>query len=141
MRFSAITAAALFGASALAAPAPNAAIQKEIQTLEITIVNVLNDIVQLNKAGLHKDYSTGTSEFGQIISQVSGPQPCSPFVPGKPTTAAGAVSYLQKAQSGLQELSLDLMDPSKSAKKGDFHADVCGAWGFYAGVQTFVNKQ
>jgi len=139
MRFSIITALALAG-SAFAAPAPNVALQKDIQTLEITILNVMNDIVQLNKAGLKKDYATGTSEFAALIPKVSGPQSCSPFVPGRPNTADGAVKFLQQSQLSLQQLSLDLMNPAKTAAHGDFHADVCSAWGFYSGVSTFASK-
>lgn len=139
MRFSLITALALCGCSAFAAPAPNGNLQKNIQTLEIDILNVINDIVQ-SKASLKKDYATGQHAFGDLISKVSGPQSCSPFVPGNPNTANSAISFLQQSQMGLQKLSLDLMNPAKSAAKGDFHADVCSAWGYYWGVQTFVSK-
>ena len=141
MRFTLLTTALALAGTSLAAPAPStASFQKDIQTLELTIVNVLNDIVQINKPQLKEDYATGTNQFAALIPKVSGPQSCSPFVPGKPTTANGAVSYLQKAQLSLQELSLDLMDPAKKVEKSNFHADVCSAWGYYSGVSGFANK-
>lgn len=144
MHLSLITVLALCGCSALAAPAPaavpNASLQKDIQTLEITILNVINDIVQNNKAGLKKDFATGQNEFGSLIASVAGPLPCSPFVPGNPSTASGAISYLRNSQSNLQELSLDLMNPALSVQKSDFHADVCSAWGWFWGVNTFASK-
>ncbi|KAF2103182.1 hypothetical protein NA57DRAFT_72162 [Rhizodiscina lignyota] len=137
MRFSLIAALTLCGSCALAAPAPNAVLQKNIQTLEITINNVINDIVQ-SKASLKKDYVTGGNQFGDLISKVAGPLPCSPFVPGHPKTANAAISYLQQAQLGLQDLSLHLMDPTLSVSKQSFHPYVCSAWGFYWGVESFV---
>lgn len=143
MRFSVISVLALCG-SAFAAPTPagvpNAGLQKSIQSLEITILNVINDIVQNNKAALKKDFATAQNEFGSLISSTAGPLPCSPFLPGNPSTANDAIAYLRNSQLGLQQLSLDLMNPALSAAKSDFHPDVCSAWGYFYAVNNFASK-
>lgn len=134
---------ALTSTTALANPVPVPAngvsdsLQKQIQTLEITIVNITGDIVQ-NLPGLRTDYASGTKQFGSLVSGLQGPQPCSPFTPGQPETKDHVVASLQKSNLALMQLSLDLLDPSKKVAKGDFHADVCGAWAYFNAVGKFV---
>ncbi|KAF2234701.1 hypothetical protein EV356DRAFT_532502 [Viridothelium virens] len=140
MRFSLIAALALAG-SAFATPtpvnAPDDGLQKQIQTLEIAILNVINDIVQSNPA-LKTDYAAGAQQFGVLTNELQGPQPCSPFTPGKPTTQSAAIQALQSSTSRLQSLSLDLLNPANKLADGAFHADVCQAASYYSAVSSFV---
>ena len=138
MRFSILAALALAG-SAIATPvnAPNDSLQKQIQTLEVQILNVINDIVQ-SKPALKADYTAGAKQFGQLTSGLEGPQPCSPFLPGKPSDKNGAVSALQTSTQKLQALSLDLLNPANKLADGAFHANVCQASSYYAAVASFV---
>jgi hypothetical protein len=130
------TALALAG-SAFAAPAPHTKIQGQIQTLEVQILNVINDIVQ-SSPNLVADYNTGATQYGVLSNILDGPQPCSPFVPGRPTTKKQAIKALQTSQEGLMQLSLDLQNPALNIKAGDFHADICNALGYYSAVSQFV---
>lgn len=138
MKTTAIFAAALaLAGSSMAAAPPRPTIQTQIQTLEIQILNVINDIVQSNPA-LKADYSNGVNKFNTLTSEVEGPQPCSPFVPGRPATKKEAITALQTSQSGLMQLSLHLQNPDLKIVNGDFHADVCNALGYYSSVSQFV---
>ena len=134
MRFSLITALALAG-SALAAPTPS--YQKQIQTLEVQILNVINDIVQ-SKSSLKADYSAGIQTFGDLAYELQGPQPCSIFNPGQPATQNGAIQALQSSTSSLQALSLDLLNPANKVADSAFHANVCVALSYYRSISTFV---
>ncbi|KAK3696149.1 hypothetical protein LTR37_018120 [Vermiconidia calcicola] len=137
MKTAAIVSALALASSAFAAPAPNAQLQKQIQTLEIQIVNVVNDIVQSNP-NLKTDYNDGTGQYGTLINKLQGPQPCSPFLPGKPTTKKQAIKALQSSQDGLMQLSLDLQNPANVIAQGDLHAEICTAWGYYGAIPSFV---
>ncbi|KAM0717463.1 hypothetical protein Q7P37_007315 [Cladosporium fusiforme] len=142
MQFTNILAALTLASTAvLANPVPangvNDSLQKQIQSLEITIINVTNDIVQ-SSANLKKDYAGGVKQFAPLVSGLQGPQPCSPFTPGQPSTKDQAAQSLQKSNLALMQLSLDLLDPAKKVAKGDFHADVCQAWAYYNAVAKFV---
>ncbi|KAI9713872.1 MAG: hypothetical protein M1820_000602 [Bogoriella megaspora] len=140
MRFSLVAALALAG-SAIASPTPSNGVddslQKQIQNLEVQILNVINDIVQSNP-NIKNDYNNGAKQFGTIASGLSGPQPCSIFTPGTPTTANGAIQALQTSTSKLQSLSLDLLDPNKKLANGDFRANVCQGLQYYSAVSKFV---
>lgn len=82
MRFTILTAALALAGSSLAAPAPTTAqLQKDIQTLQITIVNVINDIVQANRPKLKTDFTTGQNQFASLIGKVSGMSPYHPLPP------------------------------------------------------------
>ena len=134
-----ITAALALAGSAFSAPAPpRPTIQKQIQTLEVQILDVINDIVQ-SSPELKADYSTGTSQFATLINELQGPQPCSPFYPGKTSTKKQAIKALQTSQEGLMQLSLDLQNPANRIVESDFHADVCNAWAYYGAISQFVN--
>jgi hypothetical protein len=129
------TAFALAG-SAFAAPT-HPKLQLQIQTLEIQILNVINDITQ-SSTNLKTDYATGTTQFGVLANKVQGPLPCAPFVPGNPSTKKQAITALQTSQISLMQLSLDLQNPANSIPNGDLHADVCQALDYYAAVANFV---
>lgn len=121
--------------SVLAAPFPKA--QAQIQTLQIQITTVINDIVQ-SSSTLGADYDAGLSQFGTLSNRFDGPQPCSPFVPGQPSTKKQAIKALQSSQSALIELSLDLQNPALTIANSDFHADVCTAQAYYSAISQFV---
>lgn len=123
--------------SSIAAPTPRATIQTQIQTLEVQILNVINDIVQ-SSPNLLTDYNNGVTQYNTLTSELQGPQPCAPFVPGRPTTKKQAIKALQSSQEGLMQLSLDLQNPALKVKTGDFHADVCVALDYYAAISQFV---
>ncbi|KAK5175707.1 uncharacterized protein LTR77_000846 [Saxophila tyrrhenica] len=138
MKPTAILAAALsLASSTLAAPTSRPVLQSKIQTLEIQILNIVNDIVQ-SSSTLQSDYSAGILQFNDLANELQGPLPCAPFVPGRPSTKKQAITALQSSQEGLMMLSLDLQDPELKAKKGDFHGDVCVALDWYAAVSEFV---
>jgi hypothetical protein len=132
---------ALLTTSALATPVPangvNDSLQKQIQALEITIINITASIIQSNPS-LKTDYAAGIAQFVPLISGLEGPQPCSIFTPGRPDTKDAAAASLQKSNAALMMLSLELLDPSKRVGEGDFHASVCQAWGNYNAVGGFV---
>lgn len=131
------TLAAQAAPAAAAAPAPRTNIQNQIQTLEIQIVNVINDIVQ-SSSTLSSNYETGTNQFAALTQKLQGPQPCGVFTPGKPSSKKRAVASLNSAQQSLMQLSLDLQNPANKIPAGDFHADVCTAWGYYGAVQYYI---
>jgi hypothetical protein len=131
-----ITSALALAGSSIAAPT-RATLQKQIQTLEIQILNVINDIVQSNP-NLEADYNTGITQFNVLANALDGPQPCAPFVPGYPSTKKQAIKALQTSQADLQLLSLDLQNPDLSIKEGDFHSDICIALDYYAAVSKFA---
>jgi hypothetical protein len=132
---------ALLTTTAFATPVPangvNDSLQKQIQAMEITIINITNSIVQSNPS-LKSDYAAGIKQFIPLISGLEGPQPCSIFTPGRPDTRDAAAASLQKSNASLMQLSLELLDPSKRVGEGDFHASVCQAWGYYNAVGGFV---
>jgi hypothetical protein len=138
MKSYAIVAAALaFVGSSVAAPTPRATIQTQIQTLEIQIVNVINDIVQ-SSSTLKADYNNGLGQYGTLTTELQGPMPCAPFVPGHPSTKKQAIKALETSQESLMQLSLDLQNPDLKVKTGDFHSDVCIALDYYASIAQFV---
>ena len=138
MKPSTIFAAALaFASSTIAAPVSRLTMQSQIQTLEIQILNVINDIVQ-SSSTLKTDYNAGISLYGTLVNELQGPQPCPPFVPGRPSTKKQAIKALQTSQESLMQLSLDLQNPDLKIKTGDFHGDVCVALDYYAAVSLFV---
>jgi len=134
------TALALTSAT-LATPVPangvDDSLQKQIQAMEITIINITNDIVQSNP-NLKTDYANGIKQFVPLISGLEGPQPCSIFTPGRPDTKDLAAASLQKSNMALMQLSLDLLNPANKVGDGAFHADVCQAWAYYNAIGTFV---
>lgn len=125
----------------LATPVPangvNDSLQKQIQAMEITIINITNSIVQ-SSPSLKTDYNAGIKQFIPLISGLEGPQPCSIFTPGRPDTKDAAAASLQKSNAALMQLSLELLDPSKRVGEGDFHASVCQAWAYYNAVGSFI---
>lgn len=140
MKLATISAAALaFASSTLAAPT-HPQIQKQIQALEVTIVNVINDIVQTS-ANLDGDYESGLSQFASLSNKLDGPQPCSVFTPGTPKNKAGAVKALQSSTTNLQELSLALLNPENTVEDSDFHGDICEAQAYYVAINKFVQSQ
>lgn len=144
MQFTLLATALALASTALATPVPanavNDSLQKQIQAMEITIIDITNDIVQSNP-NLKTDYANGINQFAPLISGLEGPQPCSIFTPGRPDTKDQAAASLQKSNLALMELSLDLLDPSKKVGEGDFHADVCQAWAWYNAIGQFVRAQ
>lgn len=144
MKFTLLTTAlALASSTALANPVPangvNDSLQKQIQAMEITIINVTNDIVQSNP-NLKTDYQNGIKQFAPLVSGLQGPQPCSIFTPGSPSTKDQAAASLQKSNLALMELSLDLLNPANKVGDGAFHADVCQAWAYYNAIGKFVGN-
>ena len=133
-----ISALALAG-SALAAPT-RPRIQNQILALEITLQQVINDIVQ-SSSTLATDYASSLGQLGVLVNELQGPQVCSPFVPGRPTRKAGAIRYLQSSTTSLQNLSLDLLDPMNIVDNSDFHGDICQAAAYLSAVSQFVAKQ
>lgn len=111
--------------------------QGQIQTLEVQILNVINDIVQ-SSTTLQNDYNVGLTQFGTLSNELDGPLPCAPFVPGRPSTKKQAIKALQTSQESLMQLSLDLQNPDLKIKNGDFHADVCTALDYYVAISDFV---
>ena len=136
MKASTIASALALAGSAFAAPT-HPKLQSQIQTLEVQILNVINDITQ-STSTLKADYNVGITQFGVLANKLDGPMPCAPFVPGQPTTKTEAIKALQTSQNGLMQLSLDLQNPANSIEDGDFHADICTAQGYYAAVAKFV---
>lgn len=132
---------ALLTTTTLATPVPangvNDSLQKQIQAMEITIINITNSIVQSNPS-LKADYNAGITQFIPLISGLEGPQPCSVFTPGRPDTRDAAAASLMKSNAALMMLSLELLDPSRRVGEGDFHGSVCQAWAYYNAVGTFV---
>ena len=140
MQFTTIATALALASTALAGPVPangTQDYQKEIQSMEITIINITNDIVQ-NNPNLKTDYSNGIKQFAPLISALEGPQPCSIFTPGSPSTKDQAAQSLQNSNLALMRLSLDLLNPANKVEHGDFHADVCQAWAYYNAIAEFV---
>lgn len=139
MKTAAIVSATLaLAGSSIAAPAPSrATMQNQILTLEVQILNVINDIVQ-SSTNLVNDYNTGLTQFSTLSNELDGPLPCAPFVPGRPSTKKQAIKALQTSQEGLMQLSLDLQNPALTIKNSDFHGDVCTALDYYVAISQFV---
>lgn len=144
MQFSFLATALALTSTALANPVPanavNDSLQKQIQALEITIINITNDIVQ-SAPTLKTNYANGIKQFAPLVSGLEGPQPCSIFTPGRPDTKDLAAASLQKSNAALMQLSLDLLDPANKVGEGDFHTDVCQAWAYYNAIGQFVGGQ
>jgi len=146
MLFASIATALALTASAAAAPATlsarngaeNYSVPKhQIQDLEVTIVNIINDIVQQNSTGYDLDFAKGRDQFTTIINSLQGPKSCGPYLPSVPTSRLEAIADLQNSTQGLQQLSLDLLDPTKTVANNDFNADVCWAKNAYFAVGPF----
>lgn len=141
MKFTLLTTALALVSTTLATPVPangvNDSLQKQIQAMEITIINITNEIVQSNPK-LKTDYAAGVKQFAPLVSGLQGPQPCSIFTPGQPSTKDQAAAALQKSNLALMELSLDLLNPANKVGNGAFHADVCQAWAYYNSIAKFV---
>lgn len=141
MHFTLLATALALASATLATPVPangvDDSLQKQIQAMEITIINITNDIVQSNP-NLKTDYNNGIKQFAPLISGLEGPQPCSIFTPGRPDTKDLAAASLQKSNLALMQLSLDLLNPANKVGDGAFHADVCQAWAYYNAIGNFV---
>ncbi|KAK5707996.1 hypothetical protein LTR97_000536 [Elasticomyces elasticus] len=137
MHFTAVAALALTG-SVLAAPATkrNGAAnysvpQMQIRDLEITIVNVINDIVQQNSTGYVADFTTGSNQYETIINSLQGSQSCGPHLPPPPSSREVAIANLQNSTTQLQQLSLELLDPVNTVAAGSFLDVICLAKNSY----------
>ncbi|TKA58205.1 hypothetical protein B0A55_11103 [Friedmanniomyces simplex] len=98
MRFAPTLTTLALTASVLAAPtikrngAANYSVpQMQIRDLEVTILNIINDIVQQNGTAYDTDYANGNNHSREM-----------------------AIANLQNLTQALQQLSLDLMDGAYS---------------------------
>ncbi|KAK4556489.1 hypothetical protein LTR86_006633 [Recurvomyces mirabilis] len=111
-----------FASAAIAAPASitqarNGAAnynvpQIQIRDLELTIINLTNDIVQSNSTGFATNYALGTTRIGVLSNGVQGAELCGPYQAPVASGHTQAISYLQNATVALQQLSWDLMGPA-----------------------------
>ncbi|TKA80975.1 hypothetical protein B0A55_02387 [Friedmanniomyces simplex] len=101
--------------------------QMQIRDLEITILNIINDIVQQSGTAYDTDYATGSNQYSTIINSLQGPRPCGPNLPPPPSSREVAIANLQNSTQALQQLSLDLMDGAYSVAANSFNDDIC--WG------------
>ncbi|KAK5159368.1 hypothetical protein LTS14_002510 [Recurvomyces mirabilis] len=112
--------------------------QMQIRDLELTIINLTNDIVQSNSTGFATNYALGTTQIGVLSNGVQGAEHCGPY---QATVASGntqAIAYLQNAIVALQQLSLDLMNPASSVEEDSFNYDICQAKFNYHALDGFV---
>ncbi|KAK5705860.1 hypothetical protein LTR17_021302 [Elasticomyces elasticus] len=137
MHFAAVAALTLTS-SVLAAPttkrngAANYNVpQMQIRDLEITIVNVINDIVQQNSTGYVADFTTGSNQYETIINSLQGSQSCGPHLPPPPSSREVAIANLQNSTTQLQQLSLELQDPANTVAAGSFLDVICLAKNSY----------
>ncbi|KAK3070774.1 hypothetical protein LTR53_009862 [Teratosphaeriaceae sp. CCFEE 6253] len=146
MHFAAVAAALALAGSALAAPAPISARngaenynvpQHQIQDLEVTIVNIINDIVQSNGTAYDADFAHGRDQFNTIINELQGPKSCGPHLPPVPNSKLEAIADLQNSTQGLQQLSLDLLNPANTVAKSSFLNDICWAKNAFFAVGPF----
>lgn len=126
--------------SALAAPLqtiPAADLRTQVTAIQYTILNLIEDLITGNTL-FKQGYSNGATEFADLVNTLQGPQECSPFLPGEPSSNVEAIQAFQQAQLGLNTVSLDLLDPAKKVENSDFHADVCSAWGYYDSIAKYA---
>lgn len=125
---------------ALAAPLqtiPTAALVTQVAAIQYTILNLIEDMITGNTLFKH-GYQNGATEFADLGNTLQGPQECSPFLPGQPSSNVEVIQTFQQAQLGLNMVSLDLLNPAKKVENSDFHADVCSAWDYYDSIAKFA---
>ncbi|KAK4961562.1 hypothetical protein LTR10_002052 [Elasticomyces elasticus] len=105
--------------------------QYQIRDLEVTIVNIINDLAQLNTTAYKLDYATGSAQLQTLVNTVQGPQSCGPHLPPPPTSRVEAIINLQNSTMALQQLSLDLLDPANTVEANSFNNDICVAKNAY----------
>ena len=111
--------------------------QHQIQTLEITIVNVVNDMIH-SATNARRNYHSGLDQFATLVGELQGPQPCPIGLPAPPRTKEAAISYLNSATAGLQQLSQDLNNPAYSVRASSFQAQICSTADYYEVVRGQV---
>ena len=112
--------------------------QMQIRDLEITIVDLTNDIVQSNSTGFAANYALGATQIGILSNGVQGAELCPPYQAPVASGHAQAISYLQNATVALQQLSLDIMNPALSVEQDSFNYDICQAKFNYHALDGFV---
>ena len=112
--------------------------QMQIRDLEITVLDLTNDIVQSNSTGFATNHAPGTTQIGILSNGVQGAELCGPYQAPVASGHAQAISYLQNATVALQQLSLDLMNPALSVAEDSFNYDICQAKFNYHALNGFV---
>lgn len=117
-----------------AAATPN--LQGEIQTLQIDILNYINDLVQSKPS--QNDFNAGSAVFVTLIKDINGGNAyqCPPGLPGLPADTNAAIGYLQNTQLSLMTVSQDLLQ--SNAKQA--LSDACGASNLYAATSGFATS-
>lgn len=128
----------LLACTAFAAPVPRQ-IHHRLEKLEVTILNVINDINEGGSA-MHKDYHAGLEQFKWLVQNLPGHKyPCGSLPSFQARSEDHVSELLSHSRRGLKKV-VGVLAESSSPADAWVHKDLCTAYDHYRGAHPFIKS-